>query len=807
MLCDGIILDAEVFERLFLYYNVGVRGRFMQTPVSLLSLGSDYSHRDSGYFLRLLVYRLSRLGSRDDGKPTLRDPRIFATLRLFESRLEKIRKRHECVALGASLTKESALISLFLTNSELDPLDGDWDSDDSFEDNFRPRAKRSTICSTWGVHDQPWAIDPYSSSRKPSMEGGEEDRADLLGLSSRSRDQHMEAIEEVPPVPALPEHIPPSTLLKNPSANSSDASLVVHSPATSTGKNTKLSTAKKVAGGWWQNLKNRKGSGNGQPNSITSPAENEPRPASHEQISPFNENAASPPSNDKSAPASEAAQPTSPPTPPSGEAKYTTGRDSKPVARPFSRGSEANAIPPQLPDLLKVETAGDRLKKQSSRKSLRRAPSSASRRTAGASSAASPRSRRSSMYSFDLEVDTPRSDSFDFPISPSSANGGALSPTTAAGSSAAGLGLSPLAFSALLDGNLNFAGSRSGEGSTTPLSPNRPRHQRGKSASSVRKSRPVSVASNRSGGNGPSPRVSKRFSKRASILPPPALDLLKESPSEPVPKIPEQYKTPTTANTQNGLLSAVFPNPAMSGDKADRPPSPPPYEQKKHAYAIRGLREYEDCLDEWELFVHRAKEEEGADGREVSCLRSSRITTRLTLLLNDAFPVSAQRAHPSSAVCLAVNVGGMSTPHIQHCIPQQHPLCHIRLVHTAAFHARASVVTTTLRRSYSVTACIPVYGSTVGAATMSLLRTKIAALEVLGLEVDLPAKHSSEVSRNKGAVSEVADITHHSFRLSHSADVRSARSSIGASIGVRMSSSNEFLAFWDDKRWISVSTC
>lgn len=522
------------------------------------------------------------------------------------------------------------------------------------------------------------------------MEGGEEDRADLSGLSSRSRDQHIEAIEEVPPVPALPEHIPPSMLLSNPSASSSNASLVVHSPAASNGKNTKLSTAKKVAGGWWQTLKNRKGSGNGQPNSTTSPLADELRPTSHEQISPFYEHAASSPSNSRIASATEVAQPPSPPTPPSEEAKYAEGSDVKPVARPLSRGSEANAIPPQLPDLLKVEPATDRLKKQSSRKSLRRGPSSASRKTAGASSAASPRSCRSSMYSFDLEVDTPRSDSFDFPISPSSTNGGALSPTTAAGSTAGGLGLSPLAFSALLDGNLNFAGSGAADGSATPLSPNRPRHQRGKSASSVRKSRPVSVASNRSGGNGPSPRVSKRFSKRASILPPPALNLLKESPSEPVPKIPEQYKTPTTANTQNGLLSAVFPNPAMSADRTDRPPSPPPYEQKKHAYAIRGLREYEDCLDEWELFVHRAKEEEGVDGREVSCFRSFRITGWLMLMLGDASSVSAQRTHSTSPMCLAVDLGGVSIPHVA-LYTSRHPLCQLYQAHSYSGRLRSNI--------------------------------------------------------------------------------------------------------------------
>jgi hypothetical protein len=89
-LCDRILLDPEVFTRLFLYYNVGVRGKIrnMNVPVPALTCYA-------GYFLRLLVYRLARLGSSDDGKQVTRDPRIFDTLRLFEQRLEKLRKRHE----------------------------------------------------------------------------------------------------------------------------------------------------------------------------------------------------------------------------------------------------------------------------------------------------------------------------------------------------------------------------------------------------------------------------------------------------------------------------------------------------------------------------------------------------------------------------------------------------------------------------------------------------------------------------------------------------------------------------------------
>jgi len=69
-----------------------------------------------------------------------------------------------------------------------------------------------------------------------------------------------------------------------------------------------------------------------------------------------------------------------------------------------------------------------------------------------------------------------------------------------------------------------------------------------------------------------SPRVSKRFSKRASILPPPALDLLFET-SEPVPQIPEQFRMTS-------------------------------YSLHLHPYAVRGLREYEDSLDEYDVSSH-----------------------------------------------------------------------------------------------------------------------------------------------------------------------------------------------------------
>ncbi|GAA5958532.1 hypothetical protein JCM21900_005428 [Sporobolomyces salmonicolor] len=84
-----------------------------------------------------------------------------------------------------------------------------------------------------------------------------------------------------------------------------------------------------------------------------------------------------------------------------------------------------------------------------------------------------------------------------------------------------------------------------------------------------------------------SPRVSLRFSKRISILPPAALDLLKQEGVAPVPPIPDQYRM----SMQQG------------------------YDKKLHPYAVRGLRDYEDALDEWTDWVARLQEEEDMGGK------------------------------------------------------------------------------------------------------------------------------------------------------------------------------------------------
>lgn len=79
-----------------------------------------------------------------------------------------------------------------------------------------------------------------------------------------------------------------------------------------------------------------------------------------------------------------------------------------------------------------------------------------------------------------------------------------------------------------------------------------------------------------------SPRVSIRFSKRSSILPPAAIDLLKSTGIEDVPPIPERFRRTVEIG----------------------------YDKRLHPYAVRGLRDYEDALDEWTDWVARLQEEE-----------------------------------------------------------------------------------------------------------------------------------------------------------------------------------------------------
>ncbi|GAA5876682.1 hypothetical protein JCM16303_003625 [Sporobolomyces ruberrimus] len=130
-LCEGIILDEAVFTRLFLSYNQGTRS----------------------FWIRLLVWRLSRLGvvAKEQNPNLPPDDGILALFGLLNARLEAIRKRHD----------------------QLEPVQ-DVPEESTF---FRP--KRSTICSTRGVKEAPWTVDELAETFEEESEY-EEDTQELV---------------------------------------------------------------------------------------------------------------------------------------------------------------------------------------------------------------------------------------------------------------------------------------------------------------------------------------------------------------------------------------------------------------------------------------------------------------------------------------------------------------------------------------------------------------------------------------------------------------------------------------------------
>ncbi|GJN91395.1 hypothetical protein Rhopal_004416-T1 [Rhodotorula paludigena] len=124
-LCE-LILDETVFQRLLLHWNSGVRG----------------------YYIRLLVWRLSRLGAvaQEQNPQSKPDEGIVPIFNLLNVRLEAIRKRHD----------------------QLEPVDNLSD-DNAF---FRP--KRSTICSTRGVKEAPWTVDELAEPLEEEPESDEQ---------------------------------------------------------------------------------------------------------------------------------------------------------------------------------------------------------------------------------------------------------------------------------------------------------------------------------------------------------------------------------------------------------------------------------------------------------------------------------------------------------------------------------------------------------------------------------------------------------------------------------------------------------
>lgn len=115
---------------------------------------------------------------------------------------------------------------------------------------------------------------------------------------------------------------------------------------------------------------------------------------------------------------------------------------------------------------------------------------------------------------------------------------------------------------------------------------------------------PLSRRSSDQGAGALSPRVSTRFSKRASLLPPTALSMLRENP-ESVPALPgrsRHYSTQDRAQQNHSTSSS------------------PGYPQKKHPYAIRALAEYEQSLEEEHEWKEKVADDEENDGKPLANL-------------------------------------------------------------------------------------------------------------------------------------------------------------------------------------------
>ncbi|KAH8921091.1 DUF1765-domain-containing protein [Atractiella rhizophila] len=382
-LCEKMLLDRALFQRLFLSFNVGVRG----------------------YFQRLMVWRLSRIGvAAGDNIQQQRDPQVLKIFAIFNMRLEAVRRRHD----------------------EIDPIPDL--PEDGLDDPFRP--KRSTICSTRGVKEVDWVVDELEI---PDVEVTVDE-------------------EELPPAPLDLIPIKPKREKEKKAVNM--AAVV----------------------SWLKILNPRKGG---------TKRGDDP----HAPIDPFTID---------------------------GPPAYAESDKFMDV----TQNPEPSSFElPQLPSIPRTSSS-----------SL--APST-SRRTKRSVSPDIPVPPSPTFFSFEFEVDAPRSDNFD-PARSASALG--MDPDIA---------VNPTPFPVV--------GSSTRRQSDIPK-PSTPNH-------------PIS------------PRVSLRFSKRVSILPPPALNFFTEG-GQPVPPIPDAFK-------------------AEEG-----------YDKRLHQYAIRSLREYEEALDEFDMhYLWRAEEE------------------------------------------------------------------------------------------------------------------------------------------------------------------------------------------------------
>ncbi|BGP17251.1 hypothetical protein JCM10213_003712 [Rhodosporidiobolus nylandii] len=493
LLCD-CILDQRIFERLFLFWGGSVRQ----------------------YFVRLLVWRLSRLGVvAQEQNPNLPpDEGIVAIFNLLNVRLEAIRKRHDA----------------------LEPLDNLTDEDDYF------RPKRSTICSTRGVKEAPWTVDELAEP--------------LDEESDAEEDEPQELVRSLPPPPL------------SASSGASGASV---------GKKNDLKTVAKVVS-WLKGGLGKKqgknggggGGGSGGGGKSTPPP---PLPVPDARIDPYlversdtirtrarkesmNSTSLSLSAADDEGSGEGAAQQEwtpAPPLPTTVETGLVPEKDS-----PGPHTPAAPVLPPGKAGLLSVTPAPF-----PSPPPPAPIPGAAAKPpTRTKSSRSEKRSSRSminpAFFSFEFENGgvVTRSD-----VDPHLASSASASPSSSSAAAAASASFTSVNTTATSDTSFPL-----------PTSPIRPR--------------PGDPPHSAAAAAIISPRVSLRFSKRISILPPAALDLLKEARAgngvEAVPPIPAKYRQSVEVG----------------------------YDKRLHPYAVRGLRDYEDALDEWTDWVARLQEEE-----------------------------------------------------------------------------------------------------------------------------------------------------------------------------------------------------
>ncbi|GAA5824324.1 hypothetical protein JCM11251_000377 [Rhodosporidiobolus azoricus] len=459
-LCEDILLDRALFERLLLFWNAGVRG----------------------YFIRLIVWRLARLGVvAQEQNPNLPlDEGIVSIFNLLNVRLEAVRKRHDA----------------------LEPVDNLVDEEDYY---FRP--KRSTICSTRGVKEAPWTVDELGEPLDEEEDAIEEE-------DEQNPEEAQELVRSLPP--------PPSSIGSGVSGTSS--------------KKGDSKAMAKVAS--WLKM------GLGKKHGKNGAAGKGDQGIPDARIEPFNvertatlrerrgrEDSLTIYDDDLSAAETGSQELSSAPLPTTVETGIVPTGDSP---GPHTPSASVADNPPKTPSPTKTTflTPSQPFPSPSRRPGPSRTKSSRSEKR-------SSRSLSPAFFSFEFENGiVTRSD---------------VDPSVAANASTT---------------SVNTTATSDTQFPTSPIRPTRP----GDPHSAI------------------SPRVSLRFSKRISILPPAALDLLKEAgPIEAVPAIPARFR---------------------QSEKQDQG-----YDKKLHPYAVRGLRDYEDALDEWTEWTARLwKEEEEAGG-------------------------------------------------------------------------------------------------------------------------------------------------------------------------------------------------